>query len=108
MSAQFVLRPQDFDTRLCQAHACPNEADGFWGLCTLHSKQQDAGTRIQIHTNPPPGTPTLWCSACKQDLPDEAFSLKTSAGGRPTNRRNRHWICRPCDNKRRARERARA
>lgn len=98
MSAVFVLRPQDFDLRLCQAHACPNEADGFWGLCVRHAREQDAGQRIQIHTNPPPGTPTLWCAACKTDKPDHDFEQldNTRLKGRPSQRRGRFWCCTTC------------
>lgn len=91
-------------TTTCEAANCPEDAS-LWGLCARHAKQRDAGVHVQIHTNPEPGQNVLWCPNCKKDLPDEAFTQKTSVGGRPTNRRNRHWICRACDNRRRANQR---
>lgn len=96
MSAQFIWSPNDLATRTCQAPNCPETADGFWGLCTRHAKQQDAGARIPIHAVENQ-EPVLRCSACSAWLPDKHFPLTDKRiGGPPKDRRGRSHRCQDC------------
>lgn len=98
MSTQFVWSAQDVcATRLCAASGCPDEASGSGiALCPRHDREHRAGKIVKLHHTPPPGEPCLWCSTCKRDLPDEAFS-KRPATKSSSQRRHRYYACRDCE-----------
>lgn len=83
-------------TRLCRAEGCERDAENYSRLCYRCQKRQD----VRIHTPPPQGEPTLWCSQCRRDKPDTEFPYKDTAGkasgGRTSQRRGRYYACLKC------------